>query len=259
MNISKEGPTLIYQQVADWIVQQINSGIWPEHYQLPSEFDLADQFGVSRGTIRKAIADLIKKGILIAIHGRGTFVSAKTLEQPLAGQLVTFSEDLIQKGIPFETRVIEQKLLVAPQRIASHLSITGDMVFYLKRVRSISGKPIVVLENYIAAPLCPGIEQVDFEKERLFEILEKKYRLELGWGWRTFEARSASEEIAALLHGTPCEPVMYMEQIVHLKDSRPIEYSNIWLKGDSFRLSAPVKRDASVTDPQSPLSLVESP
>ena len=257
MNITKSGPFLIYQQIADWIVQQISSGTWPEHYQLPSELDLAAQLQVSRGTVRKAIADLTKKGILISIHGRGTFVSSRTLEQPLADQLIAFSEDLIQKGIPFETRVIESGLTTPPKEIASLLSDEEVPIFYIKRVRSINNKPIVVLENYIVTQFCQGIERIDFEKERLFNTLEKTYGIEIGWGWRTFQAKAAPAEIAELLLGIDCEPLMFMEQLVYQKNGLPIEYSNVWLKGDSFRLSAVVKRDkALTTDQLSSLNLI---
>jgi DNA-binding GntR family transcriptional regulator len=258
MNIIKNGPILIYLQVADWIIQQINSGAWPEHFQLPSEVDLALQLGIARGTVRKAIAHLTHKGVLVSIHGRGTFVSSKTLEQPLADQLIAFSEDLINKGIPFETQVIEQKLIMPSGNVASLLSIHDEPVLYLKRVRRIHNKPIVVLENFVVARLCPGIEQEDFQHQRLFDMLENKYGIRIGWGWRTFQAKSASDEIAVLLEGASCEPVMYLEQIVHQKDGLPVEFSMVWLKGDSFRLSSIVKRDQADNNPQSSIHVLST-
>lgn len=257
MNITKEGPVLIYHQVAEWITQQINSGAWPEHFQLPSEVDLAGQLNVSRGTVRKAIADLTHKGILLSIHGRGTFVSSKMLEQPLAEELITFSEDLIQKGIPYETRVIEQKLITPSATIASLLGVDNEPILYLKRVRSISGNPIVVLENFVVPRNCPGIEQIDFRQERLFQTLEDRYGIALGWGMRTFQARATTPDLASLFNETDCQPVMFMEQLVYQKNGEPIEYSNVWLKGDSFRLSAVVKRDKFVAVPRSSLHLVQ--
>lgn len=259
MSIQKNGPTLIYQQVSDWINQQIASGVWPEHYQLPSEIDLAKQLGVSRGTVRKALSELIQRGELVSIHGRGTFVSSKTLEQPLAEHLIAFSEDLLQKGIPYETRVIEQRLIRPPAKIAAFLAVSEDEdIFSIKRVRSIFQKPIVVLENYIACRFCPGIEKVDFSKQRVFQTLEEKYGLKLGWGWRTFQAKAVSEEVSSLLEAPLCEPVMYMEQLVYQKDGSPIEYSNVWLKGDSFRLSAVVTRDKTAATRHSSITFVDS-
>lgn len=252
MSIDKTGPVLIYQQVVDWILQQIQSGLWPEHFQLPSELDLAAQLGVSRGTVRKAVAELITRGALLVIHGRGTFVSSRTLEQPLADRLIAFSEDLIDKGIPYSTQVIDQELIVPERTIASLMLLKeGDQVLHLKRVRSIHDMPIVVLDNYVSTRYCPGLETIDFRTERLFQILEGRYGLELGWGWRTFQAKSVPNPIASLLSDEAGAPVMYMEQLVYLKSGEPIEYSKIWLRGESFRLSAVVKRDQASNLPNS--------
>ena len=234
--------------------------MWPEHYQLPSEIDLAAQLGVSRGTVRKAVSELIRLGALVVVHGRGTFVSSPTLEQPLADRLIAFSEDLIEKGIPYSTRVIGQKLIVPEQPIASLMLLQkGESVLYLHRVRSIRDTPIVVLDNYVSARRCPGIEQIDFRVERLFHVLEVRYGLQLGWGRRTFQAKAAPDHVAALLGDAAGAPVMYMEQLVYLASGEPIEYSGVWLRGESFRLSAVVRRDRTLNLPSllNPVEVVQ--
>ena len=98
--LSHAGPVPVYQQIRDWMYDQIASNAWPEHYKLLAETDLADTLEVSRGTVRKAISELIADGLLVQIHGRGTFVSSNRLEQPLADRLVTFSEDLLPIRCP---------------------------------------------------------------------------------------------------------------------------------------------------------------
>ena len=242
--IERSGPKLIYQQIVDWMCLQITSGNWPEHYRLRAELELASDLSVSRGTIRKAIDQLTKEGLLLTIHGRGTFVASATIEQPLAEKLVGFSEALTNRNIPFITQVIEQKLIFPPQRIASLLSVAlTTPVLLLKRVRLVRQQPIVLLVNYLDTAHCPDIERVDFEKFRLFEILENRYRLELGWGQRTFQAQAADETVATLLNIPACDPVMYMEQLLYLSNAAPIEFSTIWFKGSSFRLSAMVNRE----------------
>jgi DNA-binding GntR family transcriptional regulator len=241
--IDRSVPVLVYQQIMSWIRQQIESGKWPEHYQLKSEIDLSAELGVSRGTLRKAISDLIEEGLLIRLHGRGTFVASQTLEQPLADNLISFSEDLIRKGLSFDTRVLEQKLIQPSQEIVSLLNVLDNSdVFFLNRVRSVENTPIVALNNYVVAHNCPGIEQVDFTTHRLFEVLESHYGLDLSWGQRTFQAKMAGEAIAHLLDLTPQDPVLYVEQAVYLRDDTPVEFSQIWFRGDSFRLSAIVDR-----------------
>lgn len=236
-------PTPLYRQIKDWMQRQIVSGVWPEHYKLKSEDDLAAELGVSRGTVRKAVAALTAEGMLTRVHGRGTFVSSSHIEQPLAERLITFSEDLISRQIPFETRVLEQSVIHPSQRVASLLSVPpGAEVFYLKRVRIVNRIPLIVLKNHVKIDRCRGIEKVDFTCYRLFEAFEDLFSLELDWAQRTFEAQVADEEVADLLEMSPGDSVMYMEQVLYLQDGSPIELSDLWLRGDHLRLSARVSR-----------------
>lgn len=241
--LTRTSPVPIYVQIKEWMRQQIQSGVWAEHHKLQAEDDIAAQLNVSRGTVRKAISELIAEGLLVRSHGLGTFVTGNALEQPLAEQLVTFSEDLMRKGIAFETQVLEQKLIQPGRRVASLLSIEpGDHVFFLKRIRSIGGQPVVLLHNYVVHKRCAGIESADFTRYRLFEVLEGRFGLEISWGRRSFEARIADPEVASLLGIEACSPVMYMEQIAYLRDDTPIELSDLWIKGDRYRLSAVLRR-----------------
>ena len=241
--LEHSGPKLLYQQIIEWMRQQISSGDWPEHYRLPSEFDLSAQLNVSRGTVRKAIKHLISEGLLLSIHGRGTFVASKIIEQPLAERLIGFSEALIEKNIPFTTQVISQRLISPPPKMASILSLSPkSQVLKLERVRQVRKSPLIYLINYVRTDRCPGIQNINFEKYRLFEALENKYQLALGWGQRTFEAQVADENVAKFLEISPNDPVMFMEQVLYLQDGSPIELSNIWIRGNNFRLSAIVKR-----------------
>jgi DNA-binding GntR family transcriptional regulator len=244
------GPTPIYQQIRDWILAQIAAGVWPEHFKLKAEADLAVELGVSRGTVRKAIATLIEEGKLVQVHGRGTFVSSNRIEQPLAESLITFSEDLINRQIPFETRVLEQGLIHPPQRVTSLLSVPAKTeIFYLKRVRIVQGLPLILLVNYVRADHCPGIEEVDFTRYRLVEAFEDLFSLQLEWAQRTFEAQAANQEVADLLAVPPRDPIMYIEQVLYLADGSPLELSDLWLRGDHLRISARVKRRSTPTPP----------
>ena len=222
----------------------IANGMWPEHYQLQAEVDLSEELGVNRGTIRKAIKSLIDEGLLVRIHGRGTFVASTAIEQPLAESLITFSEALTQQNIAFETEVIEQKVIPADGYLASMLGVEpGDPVFYLKRIRLVKGEPVILMKNYVVYRYCNGIENIDFKNKQLFEVLEGQYHLEISWGRRAFEASIADHEIGEALGIAECDPVMYTQQIVHLDDDHPVELSDLWTRGDAFRVSAVVKRD----------------
>lgn len=241
--LSREGPETLSQQIREWMRGKIHTGEWPEHFRLKSEMELASELGVNRGTLRKAMAALIRDGLLVTVHGRGTFVASKTIEQPLAESLVASSEDLLSQGIQFVTRDVQHAVIEPSPRIASLLSLKpGSRVFYLERVRVVGGSPLMLLHNYVAHDYCQGIERVDFAQRRLFQTLESDYRLQLAWGRRTFQAQVADDDTARWLEVQPQSPIMYMQQITYLADNSPVELSDMWLRGDRMWLSAMVKR-----------------
>lgn len=241
--LERSGPVPIYLQIEAWIRDQIAAGAWPPRFKLKAEVDLAAELAVSRGTVRKAIAELMAEGLLIQTHGRGTFVAPHVVEQPLADRFVTFSEDLISKGVPFETRLLDQIVLAARGHVATLLRVSpGVRVFYLRRVRLVENQPLILLHNYVVYERCPGIETIDFTAVRLFQALEERYGLHLVGGHRTFQAQGADREVAHLLDMAPGDPVMHVEQQTLLDDGSVIECSNLWLSGDRFRLSADISR-----------------
>jgi DNA-binding GntR family transcriptional regulator len=76
--IDHDGPQFVWQQIADDIAADIRSGVLPANSRLPSEQALAAEvYGVARATVRRAIASLVEEGLLVVVHGRGTFVASR--------------------------------------------------------------------------------------------------------------------------------------------------------------------------------------
>ncbi len=243
-SLDRTGPTPIYLQIKEWMRQQIASGAWPKSFKLRPEVDLADELEVSRGTVRKAIEELTEEGLVTRTHGRGTFVASDVLEQALADHMITFSEDLISRGIPFTTHVFARALMPAPPKLAAKLGLAaGQQIFLLKRVRSVEGEVLVASHNYMVYAYCPGIETVDFEHRRLFEVLEAQFGLRVARGRRNFQAQQADAEVAARLGVAAGAPVMYLEQFSYLDDGALVEYSEVWLRGDRFKLVTDARRN----------------
>ncbi len=225
----------------------ILKGTWGEHYQLQAEDDLAQALNINRGTLRNAIKSLIDEGLLIRIHGKGTFVASKKVEQPLAESLMTFSEGLIQQNIAYTTTVLQQQIIPADESLAALFRVSlDDPILWLQRVRHVENKPIIFFTNYVPTRHFPGIEQKDFANRRLFEVMEHDYGFKISWAHRYFEACVADAQVAAALGITEGSPVMYAKQITHSERDMPIEASDLWIRGDSFRLSARVLRSESL-------------
>ncbi|MBB2910738.1 GntR family transcriptional regulator [Streptosporangium becharense] len=233
----------LHAQISEQVRARIATGEWPPHYRLPPEPDLAGAFGVSRGTLRRAMQTLLAEGLLVQIRGRGTFVTSAAIEPSIAQKLHSLSEDFAQQGIPFTTEVLDQRVVPAPRPVAALLDLPQDTpLFLLRRRRHTASGPVALFVNYVRVDVCPGIEEVDFSTETLFATIEGKYGLRIETGRRTFSAQAADGEVAAALGMAPGRPVLYLEQVTYLDDRRPVEYSDVWIDSDLLKVSSLLTR-----------------
>lgn len=238
-SLLREGPQPLHDQIAEWIRGRIVSGTWPAHYKLPAEPALASSFAVSRGTVRRALQTLIDEGLLVQVQGKGTFVTSGSFESPIAQDLLSLAEALRLQGLEFATAVRAAGVTEPSELIRGLLGLPpGATVFRLERVRSVAGTPVALLVNYVRLDLCPGIDERDFAGKTLFGVIEQEYGLRIGSGRRTFEAQAAAAETAEALEVAEGTPLLYLEQVTYSADGTPIEYSDVWIRGDQLRLSA---------------------
>ncbi|QAB18835.1 UTRA domain-containing protein [Leucobacter muris] len=241
--IDRDAPVAIHTQISDRIRLKIASGEWPPHYRLKSEPELAQELGVSRGTLRRALSTLIEEGLLRQVRGRGTFVTSTIIEPAIAQKLSTLTEDFARQGVVTETAVIACELMDPPKPVAALLEAgVGSRVLRLVRVRSTEQGPVALLHNYVRADIAPGIEQQDFGVQSLFGVLEQTYRLKIASARRTFSAEPASDEVSAALGLPEGAPVQYLQQVTYLDDDRPVEYSDVWIHSGRLQVTSLLSR-----------------
>lgn len=105
--LSMSSATPKHVQLADLLREKIYSKQWAVSSRIPSEHDLMSLFGVSRGTVRRAIKSLVDEGLLVQRHGRGTFVAKPEITHPAGMRPLSFAESLRQQGKDYVTHVIE--------------------------------------------------------------------------------------------------------------------------------------------------------
>ncbi|MBN1265213.1 MAG: GntR family transcriptional regulator [Anaerolineales bacterium] len=243
--INYSGYLPVYKQIAQWMREQIQNRRWTVDQKIMTENEISEMLQVSRGTVRNAIEMLCEEGLLVRTQGKGTFVASTTMDQRLATGFITISEDLAEKGIPFQTRVLEKKVIPAPQKILERLSLDPEEeIFYLERIRLVHDCPYYFLRNYVVYKYCPGIQNFDFSQVKLFSVLEDHYHLTLDWGRRHITAQNAGSEIAEYLRIDDQDAVMYLDQHTYLRDHQLIEYSNVWIRGNCIRLVADLQRSS---------------
>ena len=168
----------LHAQVSEQIRARIVAGEWPPHYRLRSEPELAAEFGISRGTLRRALATLIRDGLLVQVRGRGTYVTSTAIEPSIAQKLTTLAEDFARQGVEASTEVRASEVISAPSPVAALLDLRpGKPVLRLERLRSTSAGPVAWLVNYVRVDLAPGLERLDLVNRSLFGVLENEYGL----------------------------------------------------------------------------------
>ncbi len=241
--LDREAPTALHTQISDAIRAGIADGVWAVGHRMPPEPELAAELSVSRGTLRRALATLIDEGLLTQTPGRGTFVAAQPVAPSREGELRGIAEDFALQGLRVATIVLRSEVSVPAPAVSAALHVlAGEPVVCLRRVRSADGAPIALLENFVRADLAPGLHEVDFENETLFDALEHRYGLPIGYARRRFAARAASDDVAEHLRIERGAPVLHLEQTTHLTDGRPVEYSDVWINSDEVSVSTVLER-----------------
>jgi len=241
--VDKSSAIPIYAQISSWIEAKITTGEWQANYRLPGEIELARMLDVSRGSLRKAISQLIKKNLLVQIHGRGTFVSPFVFEQTWSGNLMGVSEEFLLLGIPFETEVLEQNIIPAPLVVAESLKLTpGEPIFYLKRLRRVEGSPFVIHENFFSGKKFQDLLMEDFTKNSLMETLEKRFNISIAWSSHTIAVVRANASFSEMLEIPLSDPLLYNEHILYDSEENPVNLAKSWYRADRYRMRTIVKR-----------------
>jgi GntR family transcriptional regulator len=246
--LDKNKPVPLYYQLVEAIREAIQNGELQAGEQLPSHQELSSAVAVSRMTARQAIAYLVREGALIVKPGVGTFVTEPKLTYD-AVHLLGFSEEMMRRGGTVTSRVLEQRLVSPPARVAAELRLPPGMdAIKIARLRLAGGVPLLLETIYLPVSFCAGLEHEDLETQSLYAILHQKYRLQLAYARQTLEATAMNIHEAELFEIAPGTPVLLVEGVTYLQQGDPVEYFKACYRGDRFKFQLENSRDA-VTEP----------
>ena len=208
---------------------------------IPSENELCQTHGVSRITVRKALADLVHEGLLYAVQGKGTFVAPHKFRVQWAQETAGFRADMTRRGLTVAVKVLEQTIIPADDRTARELQLApGAPVVKIVRLRFVDDKPFDIATNYLPAQLFPGLEREDFTTLSLYSLMRTKYGIQLDHGVRLAEAAPCSKEEAKLLRIKPCVPLLVVHSTMYDVDGRPVEHGAAKQRGDRAQVEIAV-------------------
>ncbi|MEP9381721.1 GntR family transcriptional regulator [Nocardioides sp. KR10-350] len=228
------------RQVADVLRLQIIHGLVPDQ-TLPSETELAADFGVSRNTVREALDLLRSDGLVARTPGVGTVVVGTRYLHGL-DRLQGLAETLRGHGtVMNEVRVAG--VVPAPAAVAARLRLAaGSQVVYLERRRFADGLPISLDLTYLVPDLGEPLLDCDLAGQDVFALLETTAGVPLGHAEMTLEATSADRHSAALLQVPSGAPLLLLERLTHLADGRPVDLEYVRLRGDRISMRGSLAR-----------------
>jgi GntR family transcriptional regulator len=256
--INKNSPIPYYVQLKDLLKQRIERGVLRVGDQIPPEEELCNTFIVSRTVVRQALQVMTYEGLIVRIRGKGTFVAEPKISEGLVQKLTGFYQDMVEHGYIPITKVLNQKVIPASQKVASKLQIQpSTSVFEIVRLRFIQEEPIVLVTSYIPYALCPDLLNADLSNQSLYSYLEREYGIMIVRGRRTIEVEPANTYEARLLKVRKGVPLFVLESICFSSNGTPIEYFHAYHRGDRSRFEVELVRSLGRIPKLEPIS--ESP
>jgi len=239
--VRKPGVALYYQ-IANLLREQIASGQLRPGDRLPSEDELCELFQVSRTTVRAALDVLVSAGLVRREQGRGTYVEESRLEQA-SERLCGFTEEMRQRGLRPETKVLKVQKEAADEFLAKKLNLTpGAAVIRIERLRLADGEPMGIQKAFLPFSLCPSLLDDDLSQS-LYELLEKKYNIIPCKAEDTYYVGKVSPQEAKLLRVPAGAAAFVVERVTLDSNGEPIEYVRSIMRGDRYRISLKLSRD----------------
>ncbi|WP_303132218.1 UTRA domain-containing protein [uncultured Olsenella sp.] len=226
--LASEGP--LHAQLASALRQAIATREWRQGDAIPSESELMARYGLSRGTVRRAIRTLVEEGLLVSRKGSGTFVTEGGLARPSVLRPLSFATLLHERGVAYVTEVLAKEVVEAPRSVASELGIApSSPALFMRRLRSSGGSPLLCQESWSNLCACPGLDEADFARESLFDAVERCSGRRILRSSVRYLSCPVDEEHAAYLGCDDGDPILVLEQNIQLEDGTPIEWSLTWL------------------------------
>ncbi len=227
-----------FRAIAEELRREIGEGRFAKAQRLPGERELAEGFGVSRATLRRAVAVLVEDGLLVQRHGAGAFVrrASPMVDQPFS-RLVGFSEQMRLRGFNPSSRNLDVGVfLPSPEEMTSLGVGPQESVVRLSRLRLADDVPMAIEHTATPARFLPALDRIGAS---LYDALAAAGHPPTR-GLQRLRAVLLTDEDAALLGVPPGSPVLYIQRIAYLADGRGVEFTRSYYRSDTYEFVSEV-------------------
>lgn len=231
MDLDRSGPVPLYFQVSSRLEQAIRDGVVPPGARIENEVSLGNRLGLSRPTIRRAIQELVDKGLLVRRRGIGTQVVNGRVSRNVA--LTSLHEDLERTGQHPSTRLLTAEVREADAEVAGELGIEpGAPTLHLIRVRSADGVPLAVMDNVLTTDFV-DLDTAALDRHGLYQLLRARGTT-MRVAKQRIGARAATATECELLGLPSAAAVLTMHRTAYDNAGRVIEYARHCYRPDLY-------------------------
>ena len=225
----------LYNQIKILLTQSLIAGEWRPGESIPSEMDLAARFGVSQGTVRKAIDELATENILVRKQGKGTYVATHS-EDHIQVRFLRIHADSGEKEYP-KSEVLDCKRGRASAEIAKAIQLRpGAPVYVVRRILSFADRPMILDEIVLCASLFKGLtaQRLNEFEGSVYSFIEMQYGLRMIRAEERITAVAARDEAVTHLKVAPGTPLLCVDRIAFTYGDKPVEWRRGLCRTDGY-------------------------
>lgn len=226
----------LHEQIADHFRRNVRGNFWPPGFKLRAEADIAADLRVARGTVRRALRDLVQDGVLVQVQGRGTFVASSFAEDSeangLQGSLLSNGERLETLALYFVDDVLDLEVVAESGQVGP---FRGGRVLRFTRLRTLLEGPEALITTEVLLDEVPGLELLSADEltsSPFHRTLREKYGVSLSYAERAYSAEIATENLATMLGLPNGSAVLVHDQFTYNEAGVCIEHSRAWTRTD---------------------------
>ncbi|MEH3129557.1 MAG: GntR family transcriptional regulator [Mycolicibacterium neoaurum] len=222
VELDRSSPVPLYYQLAQAIEAAIRSGELAPGDRFENELSLAGRLALSRPTTRRAIQELVDKGLLVRKRGVGTQVVQNPVHRRV--ELTSLFDDLAKSGQDPTTQLLEYRRGVVDDEIAAELNLSTDHeIVTVQRLRYANGEPLAIMTNHLPAEIAPDAGEL--EASGLYQALRGR-GVHIRLARQRIGARPAQRTEARLLEEKVGAPLLTMSRTAFDDSGRAVEFGS---------------------------------
>ena len=240
--LDRDSDIPLFKQIKEKLEKEIQK--MPANTKIDSEPNLADKYGVSRGTVKKAIDILNTERKVYRIPKKGTYVAENKIQRHF-DKLPSYSEEIKERGLKPGAYSVEFAKEIADEKVQKILNLEkDDIVWKIKRIRTADDVPIILTTSYLPIKIFPEFTEEEV-LDSLYKAMDEKYDNRPYRAHESYSAVNSDHVIASLLNIDKNDALIYSERLSFSKDNRPVEYSTSYIRGDKYEIHVDVSPSGS--------------